>query len=587
MILNGATTSEDYGKLVAWDDHNDAFHWAISRKEFAPGDGLLVLEVQARLMRFLVDCCHKILHDIPASDLISDAYAIQPEPPLKADSDASGFASLAVMAAEVPYRLPERLDLARLESLLEVKMSAAEDHVWALREDPEYFSHQFLETKDHRQEMIKDPRRRSHPLLNKSWEHILWARVVHRIVSDAFLSVETFTELHRQAQNLRRLQSKYKAEILPTEDLPEEYLVSLLRFRYYLQQATYGPKAQLKLEGRCIAANSRPFFNPEADALISEHVFNILGDLSIVAQCSAKLELYQPWAQTFETGASQYKEDFDKEFHQWCGPWEQLLPAIKEQNLAVAGKLAEPSGRKFTYPVHKRRTKETVDAMRSAEANLDTLWAEIDELTLAQVPELRKMDIYRLLSQPRLLRRTAEWVEPTASTRDHKVDDPDLDALNGPLSNVFLDHAEDRLEDSKAQPKVKAKTKGVPSATPAAAPEVPPEPETLDHQPTLHVDVRALKVFRTLFFNPEVSSTPGSIPWNDFLHGMVSTGFRAEKLYGSVWQFSPILLDVERSIHFHEPHPKGKIPFEVARRHGRRLTRAYGWFGGMFVLKQK
>jgi hypothetical protein len=68
---------------------------------------------------------------------------------------------------------------------------------------------------------------------------------------------------------------------------------------------------------------------------------------------------------------------------------------------------------------------------------------------------------------------------------------------------------------------------------------------------------------------------------------MASTGFRIEKLYGSVWQFSPTSLDVERSIHFHEPHPKGKIPFEVARRHGRRLTRAYGWHGGMFVLKEK
>ncbi|KAG4270342.1 hypothetical protein FPRO04_11501 [Fusarium proliferatum] len=44
-------------------------------------------------------------------------------------------------------------------------------------------------------------------------------------------------------------------------------------------------------------------------------------------------------------------------------------------------------------------------------------------------------------------------------------------------------------------------------------------------------------------------------------------------------QATPTKLDVERGIHFHEPHPMGKTPFETVRRHGRRLTRAYGWHG--------
>jgi hypothetical protein len=66
---------------------------------------------------------------------------------------------------------------------------------------------------------------------------------------------------------------------------------------------------------------------------------------------------------------------------------------------------------------------------------------------------------------------------------------------------------------------------------------------------------------------------------------MGSTGFAAQKLYGSIWQFTPTKLDVERSIQFHEPHPAVKIRFQVARRMGRRLTRAYGWHGGMFELE--
>jgi len=67
---------------------------------------------------------------------------------------------------------------------------------------------------------------------------------------------------------------------------------------------------------------------------------------------------------------------------------------------------------------------------------------------------------------------------------------------------------------------------------------------------------------------------------------MSSTGFAIEKLYGSMWQFKPSDLDVERSIQFHEPHPSGKIPFRMARRYGRRLFRAYGWHAGMFKLAE-
>lgn len=95
------------------------------------------------------------------------------------------------------------------------------------------------------------------------------------------------------------------------------------------------------------------------------------------------------------------------------------------------------------------------------------------------------------------------------------------------------------------------------------------------------------KVFRTLFFDPANSTPPGELAWTDFVHALTRTGFAAEKLYGSVWQFRPTGLDVERPIQFHEPHPGAKMPYVTARRHGRRLNRAYGWGLGMFVLKEK
>lgn len=70
---------------------------------------------------------------------------------------------------------------------------------------------------------------------------------------------------------------------------------------------------------------------------------------------------------------------------------------------------------------------------------------------------------------------------------------------------------------------------------------------------------------------------------------MSSAGFSIRKLYGSAWQFVPVETGAvaARPIQFHEPHPKGKLRFLVARNYGRRLGRAYGWYGGMFVLKGK
>lgn len=137
--------------------------------------------------------------------------------------------------------------------------------------------------------------------------------------------------------------------------------------------------------------------------------------------------------------------------------------------------------------------------------------------------------------------------------------------------------------------RTKTKTKGVPKPLREDEPpaHVVPPSEQPDEQPTFSLDARALKVFKTILFNPSASSTPGEVPWLDFVYAITATGFEAEKLYGSVWQFKPTQLDVERSIQFHEPHPSGKIPYRTCRNHGRRLNRAYGWTGENFVLAAK
>jgi hypothetical protein len=179
------------------------------------------------------------------------------------------------------------------------------------------------------------------------------------------------------------------------------------------------------------------------------------------------------------------------------------------------------------------------------------------------------------------LQRTPAWIEP----EKQPVKVKNLEESPADLQFELVRRTEKTIEPATVSlPKKKVKSQGKPSVSDKTVePELPAE-NGYDGQPTFKVDKRSLKVFSTLFFQPSQTAQPGEIPWNDFLHAMGTTAFTVEKLYGSVWQFTPRNLDVERSIQFHEPHPIAKIPFRVARRIGRRLNRAYGWHGQMFTL---
>ncbi|KAJ4258806.1 hypothetical protein NW762_007893 [Fusarium torreyae] len=653
MILHGAKSVEEYGELIHWESHPDALEWVQTRRQYLPGNALLVLEVQERLMEFLVDCCHQILHEIPLDAMIGDGYPVQPEPTLKTDTDASRFASLAVMTAEAPYKRPAGLDLSRLATSLEARMLAAKNHIWALREDPAYFSEQFREAMDHRQEMLPDTKGSPHPDTQPFNINALWSRVLFNMVLDAYMNLQVFNILHLQVSLLVILEQHYRNKIDPMKDLPHEYLQALVLFKFSLDQAVKGPLDQLEI---CAMASPpmRKFFarrppsdsstskmfvtgrpgvkfagvdkevmfliqtlwadhwglfitglplavdelerlmqaEPKADALVSAHVAKILSDVAIIAQCLKQLELYQPWAAQINDLIQLNLDVFRDTWSEMRGNFKQLHDALLQKDFDEAARLAEPSGGKFTYSSSKRRTKETVDTLRRAEANLDEVWAKIDQVTEKYVTDFEKTAVYEILSKPRTLRRTAEWVEPekTDPKAEH-VANKDLWELHRPLSNLFLGETaqEPKKFKPEAKSKTKVKTKGDPTEPATTGEAIPPAdeagPAAEDTQPTLAVDAKALKVFRTLFFDPEVTTTPGLIPWNDFLHAMASTGFKIVKLYGSVWQFTPTKLDVERGILFHEPHPMGKIPFEMARRHGRRLTRTYGWHGAVWNVE--
>jgi hypothetical protein len=250
---------------------------------------------------------------------------------------------------------------------------------------------------------------------------------------------------------------------------------------------------------------------------------------------------------------------------------------LENMDMVLKGitQMAMPGDRKFDYPVDKKRTKQTTDKMIAAEKNLDMFWARFD----ANWKRISKKSIDNCMGdhKPRQrgepIERTAPWVEPI----------PELKPNSTPKEpKPWTDTKDDNIP---IRTKEKVKTKGVGTTVESQETTIETPGQQDDKQPKFKVDKAMLKVFNTLFFTPGQSSTPGEIPWIDFLRAMATTGFAAQKLYGSIWQFTPTNLDVERSIQFHEPHPAVKIPFTVARRIGRRLTRAYGWHGGMFELE--
>ncbi|PYH79563.1 hypothetical protein BO82DRAFT_288668 [Aspergillus uvarum CBS 121591] len=651
MALNGFDeNTRQYGELVLCDDDKGFGRKVL--KQFTPGHGLLVLEAQARLLTFLVQCCRQLLPDIPVDDF--DSFSILPPPHIKSESELSVFESLRLMAAEGPYRVPAQLDLSRIESLLTARTSAAEDHLWALREDPEYFASAVLDVKEHRPEMLKDLRGRDHSDLSHSRKNVFWGRVLAPVVGNAYVNVETFTELSQQARTLVSLQHQYAAQISPSQDLPEEFLTALLRFRHDLHKAIADPLHMLRATFRPSppfrrffvrrqphdpdfpqgAVGARPgakptaveqkllwllenmFDNqlvltlagaplimdeverllenePGARDLITPWLAGLIGDLSILAKCLEQLVLYQPWARSWvhsSVARKWFEEDYKKTTQPMCQITDRINEAILgTKDASQAAVLGDPSGGRFAYPIEKRRTKENVEILRQAEARLDAFWRLIDEALADSLPGTASHEV--LFSQSRRLQRTPEWEEPTPQPRPQPASQSKSDSTNpytSFLPNWLFPSSAD--ENSTAQrPKTKVKTRGTArsASTQDHDAEAPLEPRCAETQPAFSVDARSLKVFRSLFHDPELTSTPGEVRWNDFLHAMKSIGFAGIQLYGSVWQFQPTGFNVERSIQFHEPHPSGKMPYTMARRIGRRLNRAYGWHGGMFVLADK
>ncbi|KAI1867583.1 hypothetical protein JX265_007385 [Neoarthrinium moseri] len=329
---------------------------------------------------------------------------------------------------------------------------------------------------------------------------------------------------------------------------------------------------------------------PGVRDLMTSWVCDVIADISVMAECWRQIMLFQPWAPRLlkkipaieEDAANQpdTKEDNSKGARMSAKPKPPPLPELSYEVVLKA----VPIGNKFYYPSDKKPSKSNIDAMRQAEANLDELW----RVLIPPLAEQSWFQICHLQVLFRELARTPVWVEPEPASQIASTTEEDLAVCFGMSS---IRHEVDQPRRFVPQPeKFKAKTRCSTTDHEALSGHEDisshkTQQATEFSHATVRVDNRAARVFQLLFHVTGSNDRPGELSWTEFLYAMTNAGFTAEKLYGSVWQFTHtgVTTSLARSIQFHEPHPKKSLPYWKARRLGRRMTRRYGWSWSTFI----
>jgi hypothetical protein len=116
-------------------------------------EGLVSLEIQHGIYRFLLACAKSILHDIEPVMFFKAPHQKEPEMPVPRTTQ---WQMVTTHALESAYKNPQKLNLERLKMLVQGRRAAAEDHVYSLKEDPGYFNDAVREWREHSDELTRE-----------------------------------------------------------------------------------------------------------------------------------------------------------------------------------------------------------------------------------------------------------------------------------------------------------------------------------------------------------------------------------------------------------------------------------------------
>jgi len=197
----------------------------------APGEGLLVLEIQEKILNFLLQCASIIVHDLQITARLSVPLTLPP-PSFNIPSEIN-WPSVTASVATAPYRVPAQFDFPRIKALINAKLAEAEDHIWSLREDPAYFRDFAWDCSQHRPENLPSINQKRHPLLGKPK---FWDIVFDNIVADAYGNYLVWNLVQQKIIELAALRAHYGTRITPSSLLPVDYQKAIDHFFHLFKQ---------------------------------------------------------------------------------------------------------------------------------------------------------------------------------------------------------------------------------------------------------------------------------------------------------------------------------------------------------------
>ncbi|KAI2777526.1 hypothetical protein F4815DRAFT_481069 [Daldinia loculata] len=539
-------TRSEYGRLETFSraSRAEVETLLLSGAGFLPGEGIRILEVQERVMRFLLDCCRGILYDGIETKSLH-------EPPL------------ATRAAEGPYTNPSEIDFRQLQQLVSAHHFDAEENFWALREDPGFFADAISGITGY----LHDKRPQERDLVIS--RHVF---AVRKTLRDTYGDIIIWRDLELRIADRLVQESK-----MPSE----KKLAALFRLKDFLMYAIQYFASQLEAfaieietqEGFTVSyalhdciADSRNDVDlsvslvSDVEAILKKDAYlrsyilpavtTTLEKLFVACESLRQLRLYRPYIPGLWSSDG------------GCSIQLPVLDIIFKASEIDKGifDLIHPLQPTFACLVYENRSHDTTELYLTAEQNLKRFWDQADAL-FELVGEQRPHELLKDYIAHRQVRNESlpDIIVPEEPQTLTQTSSPtsDLDIFTVSLNLPSI-------------PPPSSITSTSPSAQQQQQPLNAP-------RQLIRLQRRNIEVIKALF----LGNARTEIRWGSFLRAMEKIGFKIQPVKGSSYQFT-YPNSHGKSILIHKPHPRQVISKALARNIGNKLTRAYGLAADQF-----
>ena len=430
-------------------------------------EGLLALEIQDRILEFLLKFCQGTLHDrIVKGDLLSDP--ILPEPPTLSVGDGE-WASTSDFARDTQYLVPGEPNLQGLLSLVQSRVDEWKDYALAMREDPQFFADVVGDWFEHHPAWIKDEEGKIDPVLRTALrKRAFWDDIVASAVNGIYYDALLWRYIKDQLDEVIAIKGQQEFRL---GEEPQAYLDALGRIRLMLDlQVILNAKKELLRRWPAsppvrslFVRNSnsgkmdiRKDFDEKDDLWwlmerardsvesdIPDHILaaelcrlmqtdqkqkngitpfvaRFIADLGLACEVKRQLRLLCPRVFFLRGKPLGVKKEEDNRLLTQAVPacsryLTELLranaPARSKDTNFKLGAEGDPTSGRFHYPADKRRTKENNEAMQKAEENLDAFWHKFDTTLRSRVPAQSYEALQQCMPTREEIQRTPDWVE--------------------------------------------------------------------------------------------------------------------------------------------------------------------------------